>query len=323
VTRRLRRVIPLFLSLAIALVLAEVTLRIAGFHYELKATVIEAQAPNRERVFEGYALDPDLLWTRKDYPRVFNAAMDLRPDILFMGDSCTEFGDYDRRFARLVAERFPAWNLHYANFGCAGWSTFQGRRQMERDVRRVRPRFVTLYYGWNDHWLSVGVDDKAVAKLNASALYRLRTFRLAQLATKAYVAAAARRAGGSPPRVSEVDFRDNVEAMIRAARAAGAVPILLTAPTSGWENEGRWTGALSRFPAIHRRYAAIVREVAAAEGVFLCDIGAEFDRIPREEARSVLFFKDEVHLTDQGNQKFAESLVQCFADQRIFESTSR
>jgi lysophospholipase L1-like esterase len=282
----------------------------------LKTTVIEAQAPNREKVFEGYALDPDLLWTRKDYPRTLNLAMDRAPDILFLGDSCTEFGDYDRRFARLVAERFPPLRLESANFGCAGWSTFQGRRQMERDVTRVRPRIVTLYFGWNDHWLSVGVDDAGVSRLNESPLYRLSGLRLTQLLMKGRVALAA-RAGGPPPRVNEADFRANLVAMVRTARETGAEPVILTAPTPGRENEGRWTGSLAVFPAIHRRYADIAREVAAAEKVILCDLAAEFDRIPPGELRARYFFKDEVHLTDTGNQLIAETLVGCFEKQGL------
>jgi len=309
--------LPVVLSVLLSIVAAEVALRLVGFRYELKATVIEAQAPNREKVFEGYSLDPDLLWTRKDYPRVLNAALDRPPDILFLGDSCTEFGDYDRRYAALWQAQHPGRKVETANFGCAGWSTYQGRRQMERDVRRVKPRFVTLYYGWNDHWLSVGVDDAAVGALNQSGLYRFQSLRLVQLLTKTRVALAARKAGGPPPRVSEASFRENIVAMIRSAREAGATPVLLTAPTPGREKEGRWVGALSRFPGIHRRYADIVREVARAEDVTLCDLAAEFDSTPPDELRAKYFFKDEVHLTEAGNQRIAEDLLRCFEERSL------
>jgi lysophospholipase L1-like esterase len=314
----LRRATPFVLSLLVAFLAAEITLRVAGFRYELKATVIEAQAPNRDKVFEGYALDPDLLWTRRDYPKTLNLALDSRPDILFMGDSCTEFGDYDRRLlARL--RRLGGPDFRHANFGCAGWSTWQGLQQMIRDVRRVRPRVVTIYYGWNDHWLSVGVDDRGVARLNESALYRLRGLRLAQLATKAWVAVAARRSGGPPPRVSESEFGANLQAMVRTAREIGAVPVLVTAPSPGRENEGRWTGGLSRFPAIHRRYAEIVREVARNENAALCDAMAEFDAIPRDRLRAEFFYRDEVHLTEAGNEMLAEVLFASLARQGLLE----
>jgi lysophospholipase L1-like esterase len=313
---RISAPVALGLSVLLSLVLVEITLRLVGFTYELKVQVVEAQAPNRDRVFEGYSVDRDLLWVRKTYPEILERALTHHPRLVHMGDSCTEFGDYDRRLDQLLrAERGSA--PGFANFGCAGWSTYQGRRQMQRDVRRVAPDIVTIFYGWNDHWKSVGLDDREVARFNETLLYRLRGLRLAQLATKVTVALKARRPGGPPPRVSEPDFEKNLVEMVRIALELGAVPVLLTAPTPAFENEGRWTGDLLPFPEIHRRYAAIVRRVASANGAVLCDLAARFDTIPRGTLRSVYFFKDEVHLTDEGNQLIAETLAACFRERGL------
>jgi lysophospholipase L1-like esterase len=304
----------LLLSLLVALALGEALLRIVGFRYELKAHVIEVQAPNREKVFDGYTLDPDLLWVRKNYNETLARALERPPDILFLGDSCTEFGDYDRRFVRLLREaglpgaRIPT----TANFGCAGWSTFQGRRQMARDVVRVAPRVATIWYGWNDHWDSVGKDDAAIHRMSTEPIRRLRGLRLVQMLDKSRVALA--RAGRSTPapRVAPADFEANLRALVASARGGGIRPVLLTAPTPGRPNEGRWTGDAARLIAAHRDYIDIVRRVAREERVPLCDLAAAFDRIPADTLRARHFVRDEVHLTDEGNEEIARLLVAFF-----------
>jgi lysophospholipase L1-like esterase len=304
----------LLVSLAVALVLGELLLVLVGFRYELKAHVIEVQAPNREKVFDGYTLDPDFLWVRKNYAETLARALDRPPDILFLGDSCTEFGDYDRRFVRLLREAAPAGTRipTTANFGCAGWSTDQGRRQMARDVVRVAPRVVTIWYGWNDHWDSVGKDDAAIVRMAAEPIRRWRGLRLVQLLDKSRVALARLGRSTPTPRVSASDFESNLRSMVATARTANIRPVLLTAPTPGRPDEGRWTGDAARLIGLHREYIDIVRRVAREENVPLLDLAAEFDRIPAAELRARYFFKDEVHLTEEGNEEIARLLVAFF-----------
>lgn len=68
---------------------------------------------------------------------------------------------------------------------------------------------------------------------------------------------------------------------------------------------------MSSLPALHRHYADVVREVARNERAVLCDLAAEFDRIPADVLRSTYFYRDEVHLTPEGNLKVAEILLDC------------
>ena len=113
------------------------------------------------------------------------------------------------------------------------------------------------------------------------------------------------------------DFRSNLREMARLVREAGAVPVLLTAPTSherGHEPEHlreRFVPDLAQLVPLHRQYVEIVREVAEESEVVLCDLAAHFDSLSREE-RNRLFSVDGIHPTPEGDARIAELLEDCF-----------
>jgi len=53
-----------------------------------------------------------------------------------------------------------------------------------------------------------------------------------------------------------------------------------------------------------------VREVARERNVSLCDLAAEVDALPLEEART-LFKKDGIHFAEPGNERVGEILYRC------------
>ncbi len=313
-------------SLVAALAVAELALRLAGFRYELRATVIESTAPNAADVLADYRVDPERLWVPVGYEDAVARALAVRPAVALMGDSCTQFGRYPALFAGLAAERLGGGRpLPYVNLGVAGWTTHQGLAQLELDVRRIRPRLVTLYYGWNDHWLSIGLPDREVARLARSPLFRHQGLRLVQLANRAQVAL---RAAGDPPplRVPLPDFRDNLRRLVRRARSLGATPVLLTAPTAHERGQEpsylakRWVADLDQLVPLHQSYVAAVREVAAAERAGLCDLAAVFAREPAWKRRTVYFQRDGIHLLEAGDRKIAETLYGCFEEQGLLRT---
>jgi lysophospholipase L1-like esterase len=188
---------------------------------------------------------------------------------------------------------------------------------MRRDVVSLRPRVVTVYYGWNDHWIGFGVEDEEVYRLTRWPLARFREARLAQLAFKARLALLTRRSGDPPKRVSASDFRSNLRQIVTLAHRHGIVPVLLTAPTSHQSGSEptrlgeRWLRDRRELVPLHRSYVAIVREVAAAERAVLCDLTAEFDEVPEEE-RGAYFWDDGIHLSWKGTRKVSELLYECF-----------
>ena len=95
----------------------------------------------------------------------------------------------------------------------AGWSSHQGRRQLERDALALGPKVVSFYYGWNDHWIGFGIEDKDVARIKRGLASRWQWLRTAQLLTKARVALGGMEAA-YPNRVSLEDFRASVRAQV-------------------------------------------------------------------------------------------------------------
>ncbi len=315
----------LLASVVAALALGEAVLRLAGFRYELRLHMIESTAPDPTETIRRYRIDRDLAWVPEGYEDSLRAARARHPRLVFLGDSCTQLGWYDEYFASYLAAERPGARVRTAKLGCAGYTTRQGLVQLQRDILPLAPRVVTLYFGWNDHWLSIGADDEYVARLNASPLFRLRSLRLVQLANKVAITLERRRHAHVPLRVSPEQFRSNIALMVRAARAAGVVPLLITAPTShaiGREPrylEKRWIDNLADLVPLHQRYVQIVREVAAQEGAPLCDLAAEFDAIPRQD-RDAMFNADGIHANEDGNKAIAAGILGCLENDGLLDA---
>lgn len=303
-------------SLGAALLATEGALRLAGFSFQLRPERVEFGWPRSLATLPAeYRADPDLLWVRANYAATLERAHRERPLIAFLGDSCTELGGYDAPLmARLAADR-PAVRWTAVNLATAGWSTFQGLRQMRRDVIPLAPRVATIYYGWNDHWIGFGLEDAQVARLLAWTGSGWQRLRLVQLLEKAIVA---RRSNpkADQRRVPPPDFRRNLTAMIDEARAHGIVPVLVTAPSShrqGREPEylrGTWLRRLKELVPLHRSYVEQVRAVAAERRAELCDLAADFAALPARE-RQASFLKDGIHFTRRGAQRAADFLAGC------------
>ena len=48
----------------------------------------------------------------------------------------------------------------------------KGLQQMRADVVRIKPKVVTIFFGWNDHWFGFGIADKDIAAMNSSLLFK-------------------------------------------------------------------------------------------------------------------------------------------------------
>ena len=303
------------LTAAILLILVELGLHLFGFEFAR----IEFGYPPPDRLERHYLTDPALLWVPRRYPAQVVAARGSRPSIVFMGDSCTN-GRYEEQLQSIIAERRPGSDFTYVTLGVAGWSSWSGLQQLQRDILPIQPRAITIYYGWNDHWNYFGLQDKDAALLLhqesssplSALLFRLRT---AQLIDKALLALEQRSAEPDQARVSLDDFRANLHQMVHIARDNDIIPILLTAPTSHQPGQEpaylaeRWLTNLEDLVPLHRQYVQVVREVAAAENALLVDLHREFSQLPRQDLES-LFQKDGIHLRPAGNRKIAELIDQ-------------
>ncbi len=324
-TKGLRRIGIALGAVVVGLALAEAGLRVGGFRYDMRPELIDygGRSPDYYRTsFDG---DPDVFWVPHGYDENLARLRNAHPRIVFMGDSCTQLARYDDAFARSVEGADGGKPLAFGNVGVVGWSSWQGRRQLERDVLPLKPRVVTLYYGWNDHWIGYGIEDKNIARIADASSPLLDSLRLGQLVKKLRIA---REIGTSdrPNRVSEDDFRANLAAMIRGARAAGVVAVLITAPSAHVDG-GPLPGPMTRYlrrpedlVTLHSRYAEIVREVARDERAPLCDLELQMHGLGPDEPEPKRFMTDGIHLTPAGADFVGDLVYRDFVRQGLVKA---
>jgi hypothetical protein len=160
---RLRQNLALLLaSVAGVLVLLELGLRLFGYRFDIAPESVEFGWPDPAEMQIHFEPDPDLFWVPEGYGE-FIADLRLRGvDVVLLGDSCTATGEYPALLARHLRSAYPGRELRAVKLGVPGWSSYQGRRQLERDLLAAGPRIVTFYFGWNDHWIGFGVEDREV-----------------------------------------------------------------------------------------------------------------------------------------------------------------
>jgi lysophospholipase L1-like esterase len=298
-------------GILLAISTAEGALRAGGVQFDLVPS-LQFGWPDPVTLTHAYESDPDLIWVTRDYREILWAARRTHPTVVFMGDSCTEFGSYPARtIARLQAAGSAL--SSGVKFGVGGWSTEQGLEQLRRDVIPLHPKLVTIYYGWNDHWIAMGLTDPEI-----SSAHRLRVLarhsRIVQLWLRMKVGVAARRT--SPPnRVPLQRYEDNLRAMAREAKAAGMTPVFITAPSShvkGREPPSlalRHLRHLDELIPLHTAYIETTLRVARDTHTALCDAAGIFGGWPEPHDR--LFQRDGIHLTDAGNEAMADVVSRC------------
>jgi lysophospholipase L1-like esterase len=297
----------------LALTTAEGALRASHFHFDLVPS-LEFGWPDPVALHTAYVSDPDLVWVTRDYAQTLRGARDAHPAIVFMGDSCTEFGTYpSKTLAALSAAGAPL--STGVKLGVGGWSTAQGLAQLRRDVIPLHPKVITVYFGWNDHWKAMGLTDPEIMRT-----HRLRAladhFRIAQLWLRVESGIAGKR---SPPpnRVPEMDYDANLRSIASEADAAGIHTVFVTAPSNHVPGREpvylakRHVRSLSEVVPLHAEYVAATRDAAAATGAALCDAAAAFAALPEPHDR--YFHTDGIHLTLAGDVEMARVLSGCLA----------
>ncbi|MBM3334700.1 SGNH/GDSL hydrolase family protein [Candidatus Sumerlaeota bacterium] len=246
--------------------------------------------------------------------------------VLCLGDSCTVMGPtaYPVVLQRKLKALSTA-DKHYdvINAGVYSYSSLQGLRLLRDRLGNVQPDLVTVFYGWNDHYLTAGAPDKMLrsrVEPTPQLVRLLRTLRLFQMVQRVVSATQIQMMAERPTqerlRVAPEDYRRNVSEIADLARRRGARLIFLTAPTN--HAPGRVPGFLIEYGMAesglslverHRRYNQIVRDVAAAKEVDLLDLDALFDSLNKDE----LFIADGIHLTLRGRHLVGQLLAEQMA----------
>ena len=177
-------------------------------------------------------------------------------------------------------ERWEALNL-----GVHGYSSLQGLRLFQRLQPLLQPDVVTIFFGWNDHWLSAHSDHSQMAVRMSPWLGRLykpwQTKRIFTFLSTVAKPSLRWRPGPDHrgPRVPPEAYRETLTELIGAVRAAGAVPVLITAPRRAQTEElfkKSYARSIAEAEQFHDQYVAITRDVARQQHVAVLDLAALF-----------------------------------------------
>jgi lysophospholipase L1-like esterase len=315
----LSRCMALLLGCLIAFSLSEAVLRYTGFEWTLYPSKVQFGWPTPTTFQWRYKPDAEFLWVRKDMESMLDVLRtDSRPGIAFIGDSCTEIGQYVDKFRQKMETVAPG-QYAIAALGTGGWSSYQGRQFFDRRVAALKPEIAVFYFGWNDHWSSFGVEDKDMARYYElfpviPAVSQLRTVQMINF----FLFRFHFKTEHYPNRVAPEDFYKNLVAMIQIAKANGIQPVILTAPSSherGKEPKHLWERHmqnLSELVPMHEQYVELARKAAKDQNVLLIDLYQYFRQFPPEKLTNNFFESDGIHLQEAGDTLIAEQLIQGF-----------
>ena len=210
--------------------------------------------------------------------------------VICMGDSVTGQGrpGYSQYLHERLTNNPPlagAWEAF--NMGVHGYTSLQGLRLFQKQGRLLNPDIVTVYYGWNDHWLTdepdrlrMGLAMRPLAGRIAELLRQKRIFRLVVWALSPVQHVAVRDRGEARvPRVAPDAYRSTLNAFVREIRAAGAIPVLITAPRRSLTREllaKSYVVSVEQGQRTHDEYVELTRQVARESNVELLDLASLF-----------------------------------------------
>ncbi len=235
--------------------------------------------------------------------------------LIALGDSCTAQGEppYSDRLHDLLQQQSPTKERWEAfNMGVFGYSIEQGYRQFLNQGRHLQPDVVTLYFGWNDHWLYAKPDRLRLATRLSPGQARLARFiqnrRLFGMLTRRIKAQApAPEAKGRGFRVPPEHYAETLSNLVLSIRSVGAQPLIITAARRELTPTLVKTGH-AEDPDVaeqaHDRYVEITRQVAESLQVPVLDLARDFSG-PESDA---YFSKDGIHFENSGLQAIAGRL---------------
>lgn len=208
--------------------------------------------------------------------------------IVTLGDSITQQGGkpggYVSQVAYYLKTLFPEHPIEIINAGISGHKSSDMRGRFERDVLERKPDLATISVGINDVWHGFDAEHPK---------------------------------GGGPRGVPLVGFRENVGAMLEAAKAAGVKVVVFT--TTIFEDELE-----SPRNEMLKEYNQALRQLAERYGARLADQNAAFTRAWRTalKEQGARLTTDQVHMAPAGNRLMARvALLALGVPERLLNET--
>jgi lysophospholipase L1-like esterase len=307
-----------------------------GYTSDLPGIVIVGEDTPAQLKSKYHYQDPELLWRWR--PGVmFNGRpvnsqgfleREFTPDkpagvrrVVAMGCSCT--GQGVPTYAGYLHERLNAeepgrWDAF--NMGVHGYSTSQGLRLFQNQTVAYRPDFVTVFFGWNDHWRARAEDSRRMARRAApwqapliQALRKKRFFQyIVEQRTPKYENVL--DDDTFVLRVPPEEYRLNLRRFADEVRRIGATPIFIAAPRGPTLTpslvRNRQAASIESALRLHDEYLEILYAVAAEKGVPVVDLPR---RLPAER-RKEIFSEDGIHFRQTGLAWVAEEIHRVLRD---------
>jgi lysophospholipase L1-like esterase len=317
----------------------ELGLRLAGFRYSPTPLEVrrftddprgivdrEIRFWNKDGV-ERFVKDAHQLWVPKRSP-LERHRLEPEPGVLriaTLGDSCTAHCVSTRKTFPGLAEKFlnarGGRRVEILNAGVASHSSFQGLQRLKHAVLPYRPDVLTVFFGWNDHWIT-GTPDSEVrlrSEWETALVNALDHFRIYQAGS--YALAKLRGAGGARsrkngreavPRVDLNGYEANLREIVGLARGSGMRVLFITAPQEirDWNNPDLLPLPTERVVELHARYNDVVRKVARETGAGLVDLAV---LVEKEPPRSVIA-RDGIHFGPAGCRFVARVVAEKLAE---------
>ena len=307
----MRRAILILVGVVLALILAELLLRLTGFG--LVSPRLQFDVNTRSGLEQGaIVVDRELFWRQADgtvtgLDRALNMVhpddpvppLSQRLRIIVLGDSCTRlFGD-GLPYSALLEQQLGPDRVEVYNASLPGYTSHQGLAWLREQLLAFRPDLVVIYFGWNDHWRTTGLTDRQYA-----ASLKPGSLRLLHLL----------RGPAHPPplRVPVSEYAENLRQIAVEVAASGAQSLFVLAPYHFTpENvarllENHFIAGGDDVLRLHRQYLRAARGAATATVSEVCDAAAVFAYVDRPQQ---LLQRDGIHLTDTGHDALAVTLA--------------
>ncbi|MEM1070748.1 MAG: SGNH/GDSL hydrolase family protein [Planctomycetota bacterium] len=315
----------------------EILLRLSGFEMNVGVERMEFTFPlddyntNPRQPF--LVRDEQLFWRPRPGAMEHNSRgfygpefqVDKKPGvfrIVCMGDSCTHFGPNSYPdLLRIYLDEIAPGKFEVINAAVIGYTSFQGRRLFESEVLKWSPDLVTVYYGWNDHWLARGLQDKEQSASSSSALDSLYGLRIVQLA--AFLLGGIGNENTTFKRVEPDDYRDNLTQIGQQCESREIDVWYFTAPHAFdlgippyLATSGEVADVRTLIP-LHQSYNQIVRKVAEKGDAELIDLESEMDGMSKLE----LFMEDNIHLSEGGRFYVTRRIIETLQATGVLEES--
>jgi lysophospholipase L1-like esterase len=237
--------------------------------------------------------------------------------VISMGDSVT--GQGPPPYSGILHERLqtePLGNKEWDafNMGVHGYSSAQGLRLFQRRAAKLEPDYVTVYFGWNDHWRSSRPDHMRMKikmpRWKGTLIEKLRKKKFFQYLSNMRTPKQELTQDEDDYylRVPQEYYRQNLVSFVREIRALKAVPILITAPRAKVLTKSlvrnRQVADLADAYRLHDEYVEITRAVARETDAPLLDLAAILGGPESAE----LFSRDGIHFNGDGLERIAAEL---------------